>query len=356
MQAISSHRSCAGPARLGVLLSALLLLAAAGCVPITSPNGEGIRYILREPKSQRQFHLYLPAGYELDKTWPVVVTLHGLKPLDLAIWQLQEWEATADKYGLIVVAPELKTSDLSVELRLGKITRRLEKDEQVVMDILDFVLARTAGDRKRVLLTGWSSAGILVHYIANRYSERFSGVFVRAGSFNGDILSKENARKMAARRFPVEIFYAENDFYHSKRGSQEAVEWYKSAGANLEVTVMPQSVPIMGFGHLRYPEMAAEFFLRSVNLMAEPYVVVSNESGPAPLAVGCSLCLPHQMEDEKMEYIWSLDGEPLARTAEAFVTIATPGVHRIEVVATNGEGKSVTASREVTVLPPGTMP
>ncbi len=356
MRPAKTHRSCVCTARLSLALTVLLTAAAVGCVPTTNPRGGGLRYILKEPQSQRQFHLYLPAGYDRRKPWPLVLALHGLKPFDWPVWQLQEWEEMADKHGLIIIAPDLTTSDLSVELRLGKITRRLQKDEQTVIDILDFVLARTAGDRRRVLLTGWSSAGILVHYIANHYSERFSGVFVRSGSFNQDILSEENTRTMAAANFPVEIFYAENDFLHSKRGSQKAIEWYESAGVNLEVTVMPQAVPFPGFGHLRYPEMAAEFFLRSTSLVAEPYVVVSNESGPAPLAVGCSLCLPHQVEGEKMEYFWTLDGEPLARTPEAFTTISTPGLHKIEVVATNGQGKSVTASREVTVLPPGTVP
>ena len=350
----SRRGSCASPRFL--LLAGVAVLTLGCDVPYYRPLGQGIRYDLQEPKTKRKFFLYLPADYDTNKSWPVVMTFHGMRPFDISRWQLREWQATADKYGLIVVAPDLTNSDLFMKFRLGEVTPSVEGDVQAVMAILDFVLDRTAGDPDRVLLTGWSSGGFLVHFIANRYPERFAALCSRGASFTRVVLSEENARKMAARNFPVNIFYNENDLLNSIIESKLAIKWYKSFGIDLEVTVIPKSSLFPAAGHKREPEMAAEFFFRAINRVNEPRIVVSNDYGPAPLALSCSVKLPHQIDEDDLKYFWTLDGKLLSKTHEAFTTISIPGVHKIEVLLTGSDGKTVTTQKQVTVLAPGTKP
>ena len=149
-----------------------------------------------------------------------------------------------------------------------RVTKSIKRDAQAAMGMLDYVLNRTMGDRDRVLVTGLSSGGALMHYVANQYPERFAALCSRCCFFSPAILNEEKAREMAKKNFPVMIFYAEYDAVWVKLDSQKAVRWYKKMGFNVESFVVPQTPrpPGLALGHVvgAMPELAAEFFLRTV--------------------------------------------------------------------------------------------
>ena len=76
---------------LGLLYLAGATLFLAGC-PVHQKPGTGTQFSLREAESQRRYYLYLPAGYDTSKSWPLVVTIHGYKPFDTADRQIREWQ------------------------------------------------------------------------------------------------------------------------------------------------------------------------------------------------------------------------------------------------------------------------
>lgn len=339
---------------LQMLFGIMVIIALPGCyVPLDNPYG-GKRLALTEPQTHRKFYLYLPAGYDVNKRWPVVVTLHGMRPFDISRWQLREWRNVADKYGLIVVAPDITSSDVVTGFRIEKVTPAVQEDVKAVLNSLDYVLDHYAADRQRVLMTSWSAGGYLMHYIANQYPERFAALCARGASFNSAILDEEKARNMGRNHFPVLIFYGQSDFVHIIMESNEALAWYRKMGFDPETFIIPQVETPPIFGHDRRPEEAAKFFLRVTNLSNELRIIASTEAGTAPLLVNFSAQLPHQIEAEGLNYLWTLDGEPVARTAEAYANISTPGVHKVQVLVTDRTGKTLTATRQITIQPGGT--
>ncbi|NIA07592.1 MAG: prolyl oligopeptidase family serine peptidase [Actinobacteria bacterium] len=316
--------------------------------------GIGTQFTVSDARINSKYYLYLPYGYDINKSYPLVVTIHGFVPFDTADRQIREWQSTADKYGLIVVAPVLGTSN-QVMLWLNEVGAGVKRDEQVVMGVLDHVLSHTAADPDRVLITGWSTGGFLMHYLANQHPDRFAAICSRGSCFNPRVLNEDNARLMGQRRFPVMIFYGQDDGLNIKLDSDYAIKWYKERGFAVESFVIPQTprIPGVPLGHNRQPELAATFFLRVTGLIGKLHILSSSECGPAPLPVNLSVQLPHHVDADGLTYLWTLDGEYLADSAEVYTSISKPGIHDVQVVVTDRDGRTFTASRQITVLPPG---
>lgn len=246
-------------------LLAVMILFLAGC-PVHQKPGTGTQFTLAEPQTNGKYYLYLPAGYDTSKTYPLVVTIHGLPPFDTADMQIREWQSTADKYGLIVIAPILGGSN-QLMLKSNMISAGVKRDERIVINAMNHVLSHTAADPDRVLITAWSSGGLLMHYLANQRPDRFTALCSRGCWFRADILDEDSARRMAERNFPLMIFYGQGDSLNVKLDSNSAIKWYESMGFNVESSVILQSMWFVrtvfgGLGHDRRPGVAAEFFQR----------------------------------------------------------------------------------------------
>ncbi|HUW83324.1 MAG TPA: PHB depolymerase family esterase [Phycisphaerae bacterium] len=253
--------SCSTVFRAAVLAVSLL---TAGCAVPQSP-GKGTLTNLVEANSGRHYWLYLPGQYPAQTSphktaerWPLVVTLHGMKPFDSYSAQIREWQQQADAYGLIVCAPDLHTSDIFMELPLQHVHSYVERDERMILDMMDQVLRRTDADPNRVLITSWSSGGYLAHYVLNRHPERFACLAVRQSNFSASILDPRQIREYP--RYPdtpIAIFFGQNDLLICRKESREAVVWYREHGFR-----RVEAYSVEGLGHERTPETAANFFAR----------------------------------------------------------------------------------------------
>ena len=143
---------------------------------VPQPRGNGQVHWLKEPTTHRKYWLYLPEDYvaqdgkrEDGKKWPLVVTFHGMKPWDNSGPQIREWQEEADRYGYVVIAPDLLVCDTLKEFPIRKIGKNLKKDEEAILRIMDDVFRRTDADPDHVLSTSWSSWGFVAHYMVNRY-------------------------------------------------------------------------------------------------------------------------------------------------------------------------------------------
>ena len=343
---------------LGIKLGLVAVIAflLAGC-PVLQKPGTGRQLVLKEAQTNRTYYLYLPAGYDPSKRWPVVVTLHGLIPFDTAPRQKREWQATADKYGFIVVAPVISGANT---WWVFFVTPIVKQDERAIMNIMDCVFTNTSADPDRVMITAWSGGGYLMHYMANQHPDRFAALCSRGSCFNPGILDEDSARRMGRKNFPVMVFWGQGDALEVKLDSARAVRWYESKGFYVESMVIPQSLwpakmVLGGFGgHNRQPEMAAEFFQRVTSSSGRLRLLASPHSGAAPLAINLSVELPQQFLSEGLTYVWTLDGEPLAQTAQVHTSISEPGLHHLKVTVTDRDGRTLTASRQVTVESSGT--
>jgi len=243
-------------------ISVLALLPAAGCI-VPQPRGDGKLARIVEPTTKRPYWLYLPVEYvsadeptRTAKRWPLVVTFHGMKPYDIALYQAMEWEQEADRYGFIVVAPELTAFDFVFgEFPLHSINRAFKSDELTTLAILDHIFETTHADPSRVLSTSWSCGGYMAHYMLNRHPERFTCLVARQSDFSASVLDAPGTARSI--RHPVLILSTELDIPICKQESREAITWYESHGYKKLAWVYLNKL-----GHERTPDMAADFFAR----------------------------------------------------------------------------------------------
>ncbi len=244
---------------------ALLGLLTAGCA-VPQPRGAGRLEHRVEPTVQRGYWLYLPRDYvEADeqalraRRWPLVMTFHGMKPFDISYAQAREWQQEADRYGYIVVAPELSAPDVLAEFPVRTIHPWFRSDEIAVLAILDHVLQSTRADPSNVLATSFSSGGYMAHYMLNRHPERFTCLAVRQSNFSSSIL--DPAMTVHSLYHPVLIVNTENDFPVCITESREAVQWYQSHGYRNVAWLY-----LKHLWHERTPDLAADFFARAAQL------------------------------------------------------------------------------------------
>jgi poly(3-hydroxybutyrate) depolymerase len=334
---------------IGWLPVAALLLGPTGCV-VHQPRGEGTLQRIIEPSTARSYYLYLPKEYvAADETqraarcWPVVVTFHGMKPYDVALFQAQEWEQEADRYGYVVVAPELKAFDfLTGEFPLRTINRDFKSDELATLAILDYVFERTHADPNNVLSTSWSSGGYMAHYMLNRHPDRFTCLAVRQSNFSASVLDPTLTAQSLYH--PVLVLTTQNDIPVCKEESQEAIRWYESHGYKNFAWVHMKRL-----GHERTPDTAADFFARvsGVTPNRPPRVLVERQAIDGN-PTGLALLAGHMGQIHRPPGLAAEDGVS-ARTVRR-----PPTQRRPIMVARSGGPQPPTASAtEESTPPPG---
>jgi len=230
----------------------LLLLAwiLPGCpVPWTPPTPvKAVKK--RQFATGAKYYIYVPSYHTKDRTWPVVITLHGSFGWDGPMRQAHEWQYYAEQYGFILIAPYLSSAEGIVPLLWWD--SKLRKDEVNVLAILDEVIDTYNGDPKAVLLSGFSAGGYPMYYIGLRNPERFSMLVSRGG--NSSLKIFENIKLSdAARKLPIMIFWGKDDVFTSKAGWR-AFRWLRLNG------VATAEMKKVKGGHLRRPEAAYTFW------------------------------------------------------------------------------------------------
>lgn len=262
------------------LSGGVLLLGLCGCL-VPQPRGHGKLERIAEPSTNRPYYLYLPKDYvaadaagRAARCWPLVVTFHGMKPFDTALYQAREWQQEADRYGYIVVAPVLAAFDtVTGQFPLQTLNRAFKSDELTTLAVLDHVFETTAADPSRVLSTSWSSGGYMAHYMLNRHPERFTCLAVRQSNFSAAVL--DSTWTSQSIYHPVLVLTAQNDIPVCQEESREAIRWYESHGYKNFAWVY-----LSRLGHERTPDMAADFFARvaGVTPSRPPEVLVRRQA------------------------------------------------------------------------------
>lgn len=274
-----------------LVIAATAAACGVGC-GVPQPRGRGLLTREVEPRTKRGFWLYLPETYvksdeavRRNRRWPLVVTFHGMKPFDNAKPQAREWQQEADRYGFIVIAPELRAPDMFRQFPVRTVSRAFKSDEEATLAILDHVFATTEADPSNVLSTSWSSGGYMAHYMVNRHPARFTALGVRQSNFSATIMDPSKAPQ--SRYHPILITNTQNDFAVCLKESAEAIRWYQNQGyTNV------WWVKIKKLGHARTPDMAADFFGRVAGVgpsrpsavLAKRQIIDGNPAGIAMLA------------------------------------------------------------------------
>jgi len=228
----------------------LLSAAAAGC-PYVPPETRFAHVQRTEPTTNSDYWIYLPTDYSEARRWPLVITLHGTNPWDGRTRQILEWKDTAERHGLIVVAPQLRSTQgpLPVVPTAGYADAgRLASDDEAIVAILGQVRRDYAVDGNCVLLTGFSSGGYPLLYTGLRHPELFGMLIARDCNVAMGTL-RQTPLTDAARKLPILIFWGKDDV--TIREQSWAAFRYLRENRCFQV----QRETLAG-GHIRRPELA----------------------------------------------------------------------------------------------------
>jgi phospholipase/carboxylesterase len=231
----------------------LLLLSGmlAGC-PYLPPETRHAHVGVTEPITKGKYWLYVPSYYSEDRQWPLVVTLHGTNPWDGRTRQILEWKDTAERHGLIVVAPQLRSTQGPVPVIPGVWyvdTDDLARDERAILETVEHVCRTHRVDSRHVLLTGFSSGGFPMYHTGLRNPGRFDMLIARDCNNSMKVL-KQIELSEEAKKLPVLIFWGKDDLKTIQDQSWQAFRWLREQGC------FETNRRQIDGGHLRRPDVA----------------------------------------------------------------------------------------------------
>ena len=245
--------------RYACLIWLLLLCVVSGCPVLQSQDTPvGYKY-LKDQVTDSGYYLYVPSTYDGKKTYPLVITLHGTPPWDIAWSQIREWRKLAEDKGFIVAVPKLRSTQGILPVSQGRWLKNLERDEEAILAVRREVCSRYRVDKKRILLTGFSAGGFPMYFVGLRHPDKFSMLIAR--DCNSKPLIFEHVRvTKKTRRIPIVIFYGKDDMGPIKTQSLQAFQWLRRNGWNKHNCLWKK---VRG-GHLRRPETTYNYWMSFV--------------------------------------------------------------------------------------------
>jgi dienelactone hydrolase len=302
-----------------------LLVVCTGCPAISNLPAPGRIENLREPEFNREYHLYVPAGYHEGRAWPLVVTCHGTRPFDTAPAQLDEWKGLAERVGFLLAAPEL-TGTSGLPPKVSEQIARQVDDEKAILSMVASIRASRRVDDARVFLTGWSAGGYAVLFTGLRNPGVFRALSVRQGNFKPEYV--EPCVPFLDRNQPIQIMYGTFDFL--KDDAKECIAWLQSH--DLDPTVIER-----GSAHRRDPEPVYQFFVDVVR--HRPWIRVEVKEDPAD---DMKVTFSARSSFEPQQYLWDFgDGQrsPVAAPEHRY---GKPGQYTVRVALwTSGDRRYV---------------
>jgi phospholipase/carboxylesterase len=226
-----------------LLWSLVGLLATLGVV-----LGVYIAYTLSaDPTKHRytqpyEYYLYVPRAYTAERSWPVLVGIHGSSGSGLHCWYW--WQSFADKEGFILICPTLTEagggwSQSDGERKVSVIISQVRSEYNL---------------EERLFLAGFSAGAQLVQGYTFRYPHSVKGVAVLSPGY-------AFSSTMGARDIPFMIVIGDREISRRLEAAQKLVSLLEQNNFEVEYHLLP------GVGHTLTDEarkLTIDFF-REVN-------------------------------------------------------------------------------------------
>jgi predicted peptidase len=180
--------------------------------------------------------LFLPQGYDAKavKRWPLILFLHGAGERGTNIWKVATHGPPKNvtehpDFPFIIVSPQCPEHQV------------WSKD--VLLALLDNIMAKYAVDTKRVYLTGLSMGGYGTWDLGLAYPERFAAIVpICGGGQVITVLLASGAKGQALKTLGVWAFHGGKDPVVPLEESQRMVDALKKAGVpDVKLTVYPEA-------------------------------------------------------------------------------------------------------------------
>lgn len=186
------------------------------------PNKDtGVFHEANEPGSRGGFSMYVPEYYTPDRSWPLVMALHGGSGNGRGF--LWSWLRDARSRGAILIAP---TATGQTWALMGD-----DSDTPNLNRILDQVCARWRIDERRMLLTGMSDGGTFSYVSGLDGASRFTHLAPVAATFHPLMAEVADAERL--RGLPVFITHGRLDWMFPVQTARQTQGLLSAAGADV---------------------------------------------------------------------------------------------------------------------------
>jgi len=225
------------------LAAAALLALVAGCAtPTAAPsNPTPVQrpeqfHFEKSLNAEVNYLLFLPKGYDSKskRRWPLILFLHGAGERGTNVWKV----ATHGPPKIATAQPDFPFIVVSPQCPDGQ---TWSKD--VLLGLLDDIVARYAVDKGRVYLTGLSMGGYGTWDLGLSYPERFAAIVPICGGGQMITILLSGGNKAAAlKSLGVWAFHGAKDPVVPPEESKRMVEALKRAGVpEVKFTVYPEA-------------------------------------------------------------------------------------------------------------------
>lgn len=216
------------PAVNGFFLDSSLRSDADVLARSMQPPREGVTGVMHfdnEPRTRGGFSLYVPETYTPDRTWPLVVALHGGSGHGRGF--LWSWLRDARSFGAILVAPTSAGNSLgSTWALMGD-----DNDTPNLARIVEQVSAQWNIDPDRRLLTGMSDGGTFCYVSALDSGSPFTHLAPVSATFHPMLISMADAQRMQG--LPIYLVHGALDWMFPVEVARQAQRALSAAGANV---------------------------------------------------------------------------------------------------------------------------
>ncbi len=311
-------------------------LGLVGCESL--PKDErGVRYLKDvDPESGAKYYLAVPTKHTTDKQWTLIVTCHGTPWWDTAFQQIGKWGPLAAEKGVIVLAPVLEgTASDKVFPSVRRQIAKQERDERVLLSLVERLRPAYNIDPARVFLTGWSAGAYAVLYTGLRNPGVFRALAVHQGTFDERFLAPAVPRLDPYQ--PVQISYGITDLLKSR--AEEALKW-------LRTHRMAYAIPQELSGHHRLlPEVAHRFFRRCIR--EYPWVVVTAHASRADELMAVKFRV--RSSPPPRAYLWKFGDGDIATDPSPEHIYSKEGTFKVRVTVKTEDDRQYVRTISVTV-------
>jgi phospholipase/carboxylesterase len=191
------------------------------CLATPANESTGIVHDHNDPGNRGGFSVYVPEYYTPNRSWPLVMALHGGSGNGRGF--LWSWLRDARSLGVILVAP---TATGSTWALMGN-----DADTPNLVRILDLVRSRWNIDPSKLLLTGMSDGGTFCYVTGLEGSSPFTHLAPVAATFHP--LMAEMASPERLRGLPVYIVHGRLDWMFPVQVARQTRDALTAAGVNV---------------------------------------------------------------------------------------------------------------------------
>jgi phospholipase/carboxylesterase len=197
-------------------------------------ENSGVMHDHREPGNRGGFSMYVPEYYTAERTWPLVVALHGGSGNGRNF--LWSWLRDARSFGAILVAP---TATGSTWALMGE-----DNDTPNLLRILDSVRSRWNIDPTRLLLTGMSDGGTFCYVTGLESGSPFTHLAPVAATFHPLMAEMADAERL--RGLPIFLVHGRLDWMFPVQTARQTRGILSAAGTSVtyrEIDDLSHSYP-----------------------------------------------------------------------------------------------------------------